>query len=173
MWRQITLGLEAILVAQPATALCYYHGQFNVHTTIAEEFAESRWVVRARVLSATDCWGDTDGCRDPDAPFSIYWLKVVHSYKGNPPPSLKFFTERDSGGFYMDRPWVKLPAGHDIGGEYLLFLVPNTWSRAHRATRNSVFVNYSCGQSKPWTEVPTSARKLLDQLSKRNHRPRS
>jgi hypothetical protein len=70
----------------------------------------------------------------------------------------------------MDRPWVKLPAGHDIGGEYLLFLDPNTWSGTNAAPKHSVFVNYPCGQSKAWRDVSQSSRQMLDQLLRAYHR---
>jgi hypothetical protein len=165
------LSIAALFICAPADALCYYNGKFDAQTTILQEFDDSKWVVRARAIAAVDCWGDR--CNDADAPYTVYRLKVLHSYKGNAPSQLKFFTERNSGGFYMDRPWVKLPKGHDIGGEYLLFLVPSTWPASHRSAKNSVFVNYSCGQSKSWREVPRSSRLLLEQLSRTNHRPRT
>lgn len=159
----------AALFATPVHAACIYNGKLDVRTTVRQEFNDSRWVVRARVISAVDCWGE-GACRDPDAPFTVYRLRVVHSYKGKLESPFRFFTERNSGGFYMDRAWVKLPQGHDIGGEYLLFLVPSIWSPSHRAARGTVFVNYPCGQSGPWPKVSKSARQLLDRLAERDQR---
>jgi hypothetical protein len=164
------ISVGALLLPARVAAFCYYNGEFNVRSTIQQEFAHSKWVVRARVLSARD--GIFKPETDHETSWTTYQLQVVRSYKGNAPKRLNFFTERNSGGFYMDRPWVKLPAGHDIGGDYLLFLNPNRWSGTDAAPRNSVFVNYPCGQSKPWREVSQSSRRLLDHLSRGTHRPK-
>src|SRR5258705_2432837 len=121
--RRLWLALAtpgAILLPSPAAAICYYNGKFDVRTTIRQEFADSKWVVRVRVLSAAD--GVFRPGTEDETSWTTYRITIVHSYKGMAPRQLTFFTERNSGGFYMDRPWVKLPAGHDIGGEYLLFL---------------------------------------------------
>jgi hypothetical protein len=147
--------------ASGAHALCIYDGVDNAKTTIPQEFRDSQWVVRAKVLSATDHWSDVDDS------WTTYELKVEHAYKGSPPQRLRFFTFRDSGGFYMDRPWLKLPQGHDIGGEYLLFLIPFPVAKGEPAqTKGAVFVNYSCGLSGPWNEESPSARGMLDNLER-------
>ena len=79
---------------------------------------------------------------------------------------MTFFTYRDSGGFYMDRPWMDLPKGHDIGGEYLLFLQPSEYLTPDPPeAKGTVFVNYNCGQSKAWNEVSPADRARLDALS--------
>jgi len=79
-----------------------------------------------------------------------------------PPKQLRFFTTRDSGGFYMDRAWVRLPAGHDIGGEYLLFLNPLAPDPGlPKISNGAVFVNYNCGVSGPWKNVPVASRRKL------------
>jgi hypothetical protein len=107
---------------------------------------------------------------NPDAGmrWTTYRLQVIRSYKGQPPRQIRFFTIRSSGGFYMDRPWVPLPRGHDIRGEYLLFLNPIAPYRGQpRAERGAAFVNYSCGQSRPWGEVSAASRRLLASLSAR------
>jgi hypothetical protein len=109
--------------AATAEALCIYKGVNNARTTIRQEYADASWVVRARVLSATNGVVEA-GKLDAGSPWTLYHLQVVHSYKGKPPQRIAFFTMRNSGGFYMDRPWVPLPRGHDLGGEYLLFLNP-------------------------------------------------
>lgn len=156
-------ALALALAAAPgsAGALCIYKGVDNARTTLSEEFTDSRWVVRARVLSATDHWSDTGES------WTLYQLQVVRTYKGAPPGRLKFLTLRDSGGFYMDRPWVALPKGHDIGGEYLLFLTPWGSEAPPGRVRGAVFVTYNCGQSRPWAEVSTADRRRLERLSAR------
>lgn len=155
------------LVSSPASALCSYNGVDDARTTIAQEFADARWVVRARVLSAKD--GTVErGKPDEGMEWTLYRVAVVRTFKGSSPRRIRFFTERNSGGFYMDRAWVPLPKGHDIGGEYLLFLNPITAYRGRpNAAAGAAFVNYSCGQSRVWSSVPTSSRQLLMRLARR------
>ncbi len=105
--------------ASSADALCVYNGVENARTTLAQEYADSTWVVRAKVLAAHDHWSNTAES------WTTYRILVGHSYKGHPRPEFAFFTYRDSGGFYLDRSGQPLPKGHDIGEEYLLFLNPN------------------------------------------------
>lgn len=167
MWFRIVIAALLLVPAVSAQALCIYRGVDNARTTIRQEFVDSRWVVRARVLSATDGVVEA-GMPDAGMSWTAYRLQVVRSYKGEPPQRITFFTMRNSGGFYMDRPWAALPQGHDIGGEYLLFLNPvQSYSGQPRAQRGATFVNYSCGQSRPWSEVPASSRQLLASLSTR------
>ena len=148
-----------LFAAARADALCIYGGVDNVQTTIRQEYADAQWVVRTRVISATD--GEDEG-----EPWTLYRLQVLHVYKGQPPQRISFFTMRNSGGFYMDRPWVPLPLGHDIGGEYLLFLNPIPPHRGRpTAARGAAFVNYNCGQSQVWGAVPVASRRLLMALS--------
>jgi hypothetical protein len=156
-----------IVPVASADALCIYKGTDNARTSIRQEYADARWVVRARVIDATD--GVVEAGRPDDGmPWTLYRLHVIRSYKGEPPQQITFFTIRNSGGFYMDRPWVSLPEGHDIGGEYLLFLNPIPPYRGRPATaRGATFVNYSCGQSRAWREVPAASRRLLAALSPR------
>lgn len=107
------------------------------------------------------------GKPDAYARWTTYRLAVIHAFKGRPPNELKFYTTRDSGGFYMDRPWVDLPKGHDVGGEYLLFLNPiPAYAGRPVVARKAVFVNYSCGQSGPWSKIPRASRELLRRLSR-------
>lgn len=154
-------------MATPAAALCSYKGADNARTTIGEEFADARWVVRARVISAVDGVVE-QGKPDAGMAWTSYRLAVVHSYKGPAPNRLKFYTERNSGGFYMGRAWMPLPAGHDVGSDYLLFLNPIPAYRGRPAAAvGAAFVNYSCGQSKRWSVVPNSSRRFLEQLSRR------
>jgi len=153
------VGLVAMFPS-PAKSVCIYNGVDNAKTTIGQEFRDSRWVVRARVLSARDRWlneGDS---------WTLYRLKVVHAFKGKLPRTFTFFTDRDSGGFYMDRPWVPLPKGHDVGGEYLLFLNPLPHHRGDpAASHGATFVNYNCGQSRLWSKVDSSSRRSLNRLA--------
>ena len=152
-------SIPAILLALsplPAQALCIHGGVDNARTTIAQEFAESRWVVRARVEAAEDHYSDES------ENWTLYRLRVVRSFKGDLPRRFTFFTPRNSGGFYMDRAW----AGHDIGGEYLLFLTPFPAGPDDPAVaRTATFVNYTCGQSRAWTEVSAADRRLLRRLA--------
>jgi hypothetical protein len=165
--RPLILYISLTLVPSPAAALCSYNGVDNAKTTVAQEFRDSKWVVRARVLSAVD--GLMGRGSDKGMSYTVYRLRVVRAYKGKPPTQLKFFTERDSGAFYMDRAWVPLPRGHDVGTDYLLFLNPIEPFRGEPSVeKGSVFVNYSCGQSKRWSEVPQASRRRLQSLSHTN-----
>lgn len=156
----LVIGVSIAVLAPPAAnATCSYRGQDDARTTISQEFKDSHWVVRAKVLSATEHF--TEG----QEPWTLYRLQVQHAYKGRPSPVLAFFTFRNSGGFYMDRASSSPRPDHDIGGEYLLFLNPperllGMPSSAH----GTVVVNYSCGVSGPWSQVSTSSRTELLQL---------
>jgi hypothetical protein len=166
-WPLIAFAALLLAPAEPAEALCIYNGLDNARTSLRQEFADSRWVVRARVLSATDGVVEA-GKPDVGMAWTTYRLQVVRSYKGGPPQRITFYTQRNSGGFYMDRPWVPLPRGHNIGGEYLLFLNPIPPHRDQpRAERGAAFVNYNCGQSRAWREVPVDSRQLLASLAAR------
>jgi len=66
----------------------------------------------------------------------------------------------------MDRPGVQLPAGHDIGGEYLLFLNPiRSTGGFPAAATGAVFVNYNCGELRSWAEVSAQDRTTLAGLA--------
>ena len=91
-----------------------------------------------------------------------YQLEVQHAYKGDSSQRLRFFTFRNSGGFYLDR-----GQEHDIGGEYLLFLNPTpSFPDAPAAARGTVSVNYSCGVSGSWSSVSATSRTALVRLSR-------
>jgi len=159
-----SLGL-IMAMAAPAGALCIYNGVDNAKTTIAQEFSDSRWVVRARVLSAKD--GEVGSGPDVGTLWTVYRLEVVRAYKGQAAKRLRFYTERDSGAFYMDKAWLPLPAGHDIGGEYLLFLNPLRPYRGQPpARRGAAFVNYNCGQSQEWMKLPVRAKAQLERFQR-------
>lgn len=152
--------ITAILVITwsfPASALCIYHGVDNAKTTIAQEFRDSRWVVRAHVVSADYHWSDEDES------WTLYRLKIVKSYKGNLTTRFTFFTERNSGGFYMDGNG----GGPDLDNDYLLFLTPQDFRTGQPAfAKGALRVNYSCGQSKVWNEVTAREAAELATLSR-------
>ena len=140
----------------PTSALCIYHGVDNAKTSIAREFRDSKWVVRAHVVSADYHWSDEDES------WALYRLKVVKSYKGKLRTQFTFFTERNSGGFYLDGSG----GAPDFNNDYLLFLVSDDWSKAGRPfAKDALRVNYNCGQSKVWNEVTASEAAELIALS--------
>lgn len=144
MVRKLVCAGLLLMWGGPASALCIYDGVNNAKTSIAREFHDSKWVVRAHVVSADYHWSDHGES------WTRYRLKVVKSYKGKLRTYFTLFTYRNSGGFYMDG------AGGvpDFDRDYLLFLVPDGWSKAGRAiAKDALWVNYSCGQSKVWNEV--------------------
>ena len=69
-----TVCIAAIAVAlsvASAKAVCTYHGKMYAKTTLAQEFADSQWVVRVRVVAADDHWSDEEDS------WTIYHLQVV------------------------------------------------------------------------------------------------
>lgn len=141
------LPVAALLVSgTPAHALCVYHGELYAKSTLAGELAESSLVVKATVIG--DQWMRPWG--DSGEAGSLYTLRVQQTFKGASTQTITFFTERNSGAFYLDK-----------GETYLLFLRPYgsaTW-RPH--VGDAYGVNYNCGQSGPWDEVPVSDRGRL------------
>ncbi|WP_420469710.1 hypothetical protein [Brevundimonas sp. FT23042] len=149
----------SLIAAPSAQALCVYQGTLYARTTLQQEFADAGYVVKARVLSAVDGWpqDDVEG-----SSWTTYQLEVLTPFKGELPARFILFTERNSGGFYLDRNGGE----PDVGGEYLLFLNsielrPGT----PQAARAGFLVNYSCGQSRPWREVDASAQAQLQALA--------
>lgn len=155
--RLLAAGTVALMAASPVEALCIYNGVDNAKTTLAQEFRDSRWVVRAHVISADYHWSDEDES------WTLYRLRVVQRFKGKLPKHFTFFTERNSGGFYMDGK----DATPDLDGDYLLFLVH--WPRPTDppAARGALWVNYNCGQSRPWAQVSRDDLRRLRLLSAR------
>ncbi|WP_439471161.1 hypothetical protein [Brevundimonas sp.] len=144
----IAATLSLTLVPQ-AQAVCSYHGELYSRTTLQQEFADAPLVVRARLILALNGGPMSEG-----DPWTVYQLETVSAFKGEPPRRVYVVTERNSGGFYMDRD----DGEADVGQDYLLFLQPadaeGTWR-----------VNYSCGQSRPWREVDAAAQETLQALS--------
>lgn len=155
MFGRVLILILALIAAWPANALCTYRGMDNAKTTPEQEFRDSRWVVRAQVVSADYHWSNEGES------WTLYRLKVVQSYKGNLPNRFTFFTERNSGGFYMDRDG----AVPDMDGDYLLFLTRFPRTTDPPAARGALWVNYNCGQSKPWAEVSNDDLRKLRSLS--------
>lgn len=145
--RGMLAGLALVVAlgapATSASAVCIYGGELDARTTLDQEFRDAPVVVRGTVLSARDLrpWGE-DGEWG-----TAYQVRVDRAFKGAPPAILTYFTERNSGGFYLD-----------AGQTYLLFLVPRTDGSWAREIPDAYRVNYSCGQSRRWSELTTSAR---------------
>ncbi len=154
----IIVAAFALLTKCPANAVCIYKGQMYAKTTLSQEFSDSKWVVRAKVTAADNHLSNYLGGDDP---WTIYHLRVLASFKGQPPATIELFTYRDSGGFYLDK-----GTKADIGGEYLLFLNPASQDLyVPVAARSATEVNYSCGQSRAWTDVNNADRKGLAEMS--------
>lgn len=146
-------ALLSMTAAPAAQALCIYQGELYARTTLQQEFADAPVVVKARLVSAA-----SGGPTDDIGPWTVYRLEVFSTFKGDPPREITVFTERNSGGFYMDRGGE----GPDVGQDYLLFLQPLDAARAApAAARGAMVVNYSCGQSGRWQDVDPAARTAL------------
>ena len=154
--------IAAVLSLTPlsaAQALCVYRGALDARTTLSQEYADADQVVRARVVSALDGGGEADG-----EYWTLYQLETLTTFKGRMPDRFSLFTERNSGGFYMDRDG----GGADVSGEYLLFLKPSEPGVGRPAAAREAFVvNYSCGQSRRWAEVGTADAMMLEALAAR------
>ncbi|NEX92218.1 hypothetical protein [Caulobacter sp. 17J65-9] len=162
-WFAALAAVVFLTAGSPAQALCSYRGALDAKTTLEQEFRDSRYVVRARVRSAESHWPDD---ASDDDPWTLYRLEVVESFKGDLPHGFTVFTERNSGGFYMDDP--KSGRGPDLGGEYLLFLNPSPYGPNHPpVAKQSFWVNYNCGQSQRWTELSSNEIRRLRALSTR------
>jgi hypothetical protein len=145
------------MLASPAGAVCFHNGKLYGKTATAQEFAESRYVVRARVESGHSHFGAPTS-------WTLYRLRLLHAFKGAPPKTFMFYTRRDSGGFYMDA----AQGAPDAGGDYLLFLNPTKAAADDPSVaRGTMWVNYECGQSKPWTDVSTVELMRLKALERR------
>jgi hypothetical protein len=133
------IGLTALAVATPANAACVYRGKLNAKTSLAQEYRDAVWVVRAQVQGVQPL-----PSAGPKA--VIYRLRTVTGFKGAPSGHMRLFAYRDSGGFYPT-----------VGGDYLLFLNPPP-SDLPRAGMGVVDINYACGQSRPWRAVSPADR---------------
>lgn len=151
-----TIVAVSVALAAPARALCRYNGIDGAQTRVEDELRGSQLVVRAWVESADYHWSGIGPS------WTVYRLRVVEAFKGKPPNDLKLFTYRDSGGFYLDSDGT-IP---DLDNDYVLFLVPVDQGKATpEAARDTFRINYSCGQSKRWSEVSAAARNALDRYA--------
>jgi len=157
-------SIAALLAAAPANALCFYTkadfyaGKARSYTSIPQEFRDSRWVVRARVINARYHGTDSDS-------WTLYTVRVLDRFKGPSTHAMRVFTYHDSGGFYLDK-GLNSP---DRANDYLLFLNPAT-QVLPRGMRDVVQVNFSCGQSRPWKERTRTDLAKLDLLAGRSRR---
>jgi len=102
----VALMLSTLLGSSSSCyALCVYDSKLYAKTTLEQEFRDAGLVVRGEVLSNRDI-------DDPDTG-ALYQIRIDQSSKGKPPRVLIYYSERDSGGFYLD-----------TGTQYLLFLNP-------------------------------------------------
>jgi len=155
--RSLGVAVAAVALlgsASGAFALCMYNGKLYAKTTLEQEFRDASLVVKGEVISSEDI-------HDPNLGV-LYHVRVEQTLKGKSAAVLVDYSERSSGGFYLD-----------AGTEYLLFLNPIDPADAvedlgqNWATKapGAMMVNYSCGQSRSWNEVPSKDRKLLNALS--------
>jgi hypothetical protein len=151
--KAICYALLALLgLVSEAHALCIYGGVLNAPTTLEREFGDSSLVVLATVQARQDLWASNG-----DALGILYRIKIDRSFKGSAPEIVQNYTDRDSGGFYLD-----------VGKQYLLFLNPiGQEDSASKAAPGALRVNYSCGQSRLWAEIPADERDRLTALSTR------
>lgn len=156
MRRFASVAFVALLTSTtPAHALCVYDDKMYAKTTLAQEFRDSKWVVKAKVEAADYHWANYGPS------WTIYSIRVLTRFKGPAVRNLRLFTFRDSGGFYLDK-----GTDPDLDSDYLLFLDPPMQTLPRRV-KNVVQVNYACGQSKPWSEVTASDQRELTRLAGR------
>jgi hypothetical protein len=148
------VALFGIALAPNAHAYCFYAGEFNTKTTLAQEFHDAPLVIMARAISSQDV---PPVSSDEDASSGVISrVRVEQVFKGSPSKILEFFSERNSGGFDLDD-----------GTDYLLFLIPipsPDWANKYPG---AFTVNYNCGQSRSWRLVSPADRAQLSQLTGR------
>ena len=153
----ILLAVALAAGATPAAAFCMYRGELYAKTTLEQEFADSRYVVRAKVLSGVNVFSDEEDS------WVMYELAALEVFKGAPPTTFRLFSYRNSGGFYLDG-----EHGPDVGGEYLLFLQRMEPGRTlPDQAKGALDVNYGCGWSRLWKEIRPEARRRLSILQAR------
>jgi len=155
MHRWIVIAAVAPLLATPAHALCIYDGAMYAKTSLAQEFNDAKWVVKAKVEAGDYHWANYGPS------WTIYTVRVLSRFKGPPVATFRLFTYRDSGGFYLDN-----GTDPDLDSDYLLFLDPATQTLPHGVT-NVVQVNYACGQSKRWSDLTPADRGTIARLARR------
>ena len=81
------------------------------HFPVDKEFQNSIFVLTAKVISARDDFEPVHPKSNRYYPATFYRVARLKNFKGTPPAVLTIYTERSSGGFYMD-----------LGKTYLLFV---------------------------------------------------
>jgi len=157
MRRSIAIAVAAVapLLATPAHALCVYHDRMYAKTSLAEEFHDAKWVVKAKVEAGDYHWANYGPS------WTIYTVRVLTRFKGPPVATFRLFTYRDSGGFYLDK-----GTDPDLDSDYLLFLDPAIQTLP-RGVANVVQVNYACGQSKQWSDLTLADQRTLARFARR------
>ena len=132
-----------------------FGGRLYARTTLDDEFQDSALVVKGTVLSNREIPISDNEQNSRAEPGVVYHIRMDRTFKGHTTKELDNFSEHDSGGFYLD-----------VGAQYLLFLDPmaaDDWAR--RVVPGAVRVNYGCGQSRPWKDVGSQAKRQLNRLA--------
>ena len=142
----------ALLVAQPGHAVC-------TTANLDEDYGQADVVVRASVVAETYVIDDEVGAAYRSkwgdySPVTLDRLRVVEVFKGRPGPAINLFEEVSSGRY-----------GVEFGKEYLLFLTYyRPFSGRGSAARGAMYVNHTCGQTKPWIKVKSAELARLRSL---------
>jgi hypothetical protein len=115
---------------------------------VARAFHNSTWVVRARFTAADDQWS---GARQS---WTLIHIRILHAYKGRPPPRLEILTRGNDAGAWLSRGSLS-----GLGEEYLLFLRP---APPGAPIAGAAMVSDACGSSKPWSRVSYREAKFLE-----------
>jgi hypothetical protein len=138
------------LLPSAAQALCSYGGELYAKTTLSQEFRDSNLVVRGQVVSEHN-WHHPGAFGDWG---TLYRVKVLRTLKGSELKEIRYYSERNSGGFYLDR-----------GKVYLLFLDVARHREAWEP-QGAYDVNYSCGQSQEWSRLSANDIAQLTRFSR-------
>ncbi len=142
-------------LASPAEAMCLYGAYpdgLNAATTIDQEFYDSTVVVRGTVLRSDRKTLSTGSAREQGV---LYQVRSDEIFKGQVPLRFAYFTALSSDALQLED-----------GTQYLLFLNPLPLDDPDEdVAPGALVVNYSCGQSGPWADIPPDGRHLLRQLS--------
>ncbi len=165
----VSLVIAATLAtAMPAQALCMYYGKtfqksddkdsagrLNAKTTVAGEFKDAMTALWGRVVSSREVPVRKS---KPDAQAGVvYRIRVDKVFKGDAVREASYYTERNSGAFYLDQ-----------GEDYLLFLNPPMHDDPALGVAPGVLiVNYACGKSKRWNQLSMADKRALDALAAR------
>ena len=115
-----------------------------------EEYRDSSVLARGEALSSQDL-----SAPNPDGDTGVlYRVRIDQSFKGKPSKVITYYSARNSSGFYLD-----------VGNQYLLFLNPPPSAGWITDAPGAMIVNYNCGQSRKWDEVPAGDRRSLNALA--------